>query len=583
MRFVILQVFLFCTGLAQAQQYVISTIAGGAELPTPVTAVNASIGDPPRVAVDAAGNLYFGSMHSVFKVDQTGNITRIAGNGQSGYAGDGGAATAAQLEYPDGIAIDAAGNIYVADMTAQAVRIIAPNGSISTYAGQGTAGYTGDGGSAILAQINAPMGLALDAAGDLYIADSGNHAVRKVSKNGSISTAAGIGSPGYSGDGGAATAAALDQPEGVAVEPSGVFYIADTFNNRVRVVASGGIIQTVAGTGISSYSGDGGAATSAALFLPTDVASASGGNLYIADYGNSRIRQVAQGKIQTVVGSNATSVIFNEAPATTIRLNGPTGLAIDNSGDIFIAEGGIGTGTGLGLGDYKIWKIDGSGVVSTAAGDGIENYSGDGGAATAAQINTPSNLVLDPVGNVYIADTANNRVRRISPDGVIVTVAGTGVAGYSGDGGPGASAMLNGPEGLAADADGNVYIADTKNNRIRKLLPSGTIIGIAGNGNASFFGDGGPANSASIHAPEALYSAGGGHIYIADTGNQRIRELLPNGTITTVAGSGVQGVAGDGGPATSAQLSLAHWRDAGRGGQYLHRRSRQQPGAPGFH
>src|SRR3984957_1367243 len=138
MRFVILQVFLFCTGLAQAQQYVISTLAGGAALPTPVSAVNASIGDPPRVAVDAAGNLYFGSMHSVFKVDLTGNITRIAGNGQSGYSGDGGAATAAQLEYPDGIAIDAAGNVYVADLMAHVVRVIAPNLTISTYAGQGT-------------------------------------------------------------------------------------------------------------------------------------------------------------------------------------------------------------------------------------------------------------------------------------------------------------------------------------------------------------------------------------------------------------------------------------------------------------
>jgi uncharacterized protein (TIGR03437 family) len=556
MRFVILQVFLFCTGFAHAQQYVISTIAGGAALPTPVSAVNASIGDPPRVAVDAVGNLYFGSMHSVFKVDPGGNITRIAGNGQSGYSGDGGVATAAQLEYPDGIAIDAAGNIYVADLTAQVVRVIAPDLTISTYAGLGTAGYSGDGGAAIQAQLNSPMGLAIDAAGNLYIADSGNHAVRKVSKSGAIGTYAGIGSPGYSGDGGAATAAGLDQPEGVAVDPSGSLYIADTFDNRVRVVAPGGIIQTVAGTGFSSYSGDGGSPTTAALFLPTDVATDSGGNLYIADYGNSRIRQVAQGKIQTVVGSNATTVIFDQAPATTIRLNGPTGLAVDTSGNIFIAEGGIGTGSGLAEGDFKIWKINGVGVVSTAAGNGIENYSGDGGAATAAQINTPSNMVLDAVGNLYIADSANNRVRRISPGGVIVTVAGNGVAGYSGDGGPATSAMLNSPEGLAADADGNVYIADTKNNRIRKLLPSGTIIGIAGNGNAAFFGDGGPANSASIHAPEALYSAGGGHIYIADTGNQRIRELLPDGTIITVAGNGSQGVAGDGGAATSAQLSL---------------------------
>jgi sugar lactone lactonase YvrE len=247
MRSFILPVVLFCIGSAlaqqQAQQSVISTIAGGAAMPTPVSAVSASIGDPPRVAVDAVGNFYFGSMHTVFKVDTTGNTTRIAGNGQSGYTGDGGAATLAQLEYPDGIAVDASGDIFVSDLTANVVRMIAPNGTISTYAGQGTQGYTGDGGVATLAQLNAPMGLALDSAGDLYIADSGNNAVRMVSKGGVITTAAGNGSAGFSGDGAAATSAALQEPEGVAVAPSGLLYIADTFNSRVRVVSLGRVWQ----------------------------------------------------------------------------------------------------------------------------------------------------------------------------------------------------------------------------------------------------------------------------------------------------------------------------------------------------
>jgi uncharacterized protein (TIGR03437 family) len=557
MRFFIFPVFLFCTGFAQAQQYVISTFAGGAAAPTPISAVNASIGDPPRVAVDGAGNFYFGGLHSVFKVDPSGNLTRVAGNGQSGYSGDGGIATAAQLEYPDGIAIDSAGNIYVADETANVVRVIAPTGTISTYAGQGTAGYTGDGGAATQAQLNAPMGLALDSAGNLYIAEYGNNTVRKVAKSGGvIVTLAGNGSPGYSGDGGGATGAALNRPEGVTVGPSGLVYIADTFNNRVRVVSLGGTIQTAAGTGISSLSGDGAAATTATFFLPTDVATDSGGNLYIADYGNGRLRKVAQGIIETVAGGESTTVIFDEAPATTVRLNGPTGLAVDGSGDIFFAEGGIGTGTGLSMGDFKVWEINNVGIASTAAGNGAESYSGDNGAATAAQLNRPANMVFDAAGNFYIADSASNRVRKVLPSGIIVTAAGNGLAGYSGDGGPATVAELNNPQGLAADADGNVYIADTGNNRIRKLLPGGTIISIAGNGNASFFGDGGPADSASIHAPQGLFNAGGGHIYIADTGNQRIRELQPDGTITTVAGSGAQGPGGDGGPATSAQLSL---------------------------
>ncbi len=376
-----------------------------------------------------------------------------------------------------------------------------------------------------------------------------------VSKSGVIATVAGNGSQGYSGDGGAATAAALNQPEGIAVDAQGFVYIADTFNNRVRAISLGGTIQTVAGNGISGFSGDGGAPASAQLFLPTDVAADAGGNLYIADFGNSRIRKVAQGKIQTIIGGNGTEIIFNEAVATSVRLNGPTGIAVDSSADVFIAEGSVGTGSGLARGDYRIWKVNGAGVVSTAAGNGVESYSGDGGAARAAQLNQPSAMTFDVAGNLYIADAANNRVRKIAPAGAISTVAGTGVAGYSGDGGPGTQAELNSPEGLTADADGNVYISDSGNNRIRKLLPNGTIITIAGNGNASFYGDGGPADQASIHDPHAIFSAGGGHIYIADTGNQRIRELLPDGAIITVAGNGSPGPAGDGGPALSAQLN----------------------------
>lgn len=556
MRFSILPLFFFLNLIVQAQQYVVSTVAGGAAPATPLAAAQASIGDPPRVAVDAAGDVYFGATHSVFRVDNSGTLTRVAGNGESGYSGDGGAAMAAQLQFPSGIAIDLAGDVYVADTAANVVRVISPAGMISTYAGQGTAGYTGDGGAAAQAQLNAPMGLALDAAGGLYIADSGNNAIRKVSKSGAISTVAGNGSQGYSGDGGAATAAALTQPEGVAIDPSGLLYIADTFNNRVRAVALSGLIQTVAGTGISSFSGENGAPAAAALFLPTDVATDSGGNLYIADFGNSRIRKVAQGKIQTVIGGNGTLTIFNEALATTILLNGPTGIAVDGSGDIYIAEGSVGDGTGLAVGDYRVWKINIGGVVSTVAGNGLESYSGDGGAATAAQLDNPAALSFDTEGNLYIADTGNHRVRKITPSGVISTAAGTGQAGFAGDGGAATQAQLSSPAGLAFDADGNVYIADAGNNRIRKLLPNGTLISIAGNGNASFYGDGGPADSASLHDPHGVYSAGGGHIYIADTGNQRIRELLPDGTIVTVAGNGGQGPGGDGGPAVAAQLNL---------------------------
>src|ERR1035441_1021204 len=284
---------LLFSGSVWAQQYVISTIAGGAPPPTPVAAPTASIGDPTRLATDAAGNVYFGSLHSVFKVDAGGTLTRVAGTARPGNSGDGGAAVTAQLNFPMGMAVDAAGNLFVADRDASVVRKIAVNGTISTVAGSGTARFTGDGGPAASAQINGPFDVAVDSAGNLYIADTGNEVVRKVSSDGTMSTVAGTGTRGYLGDGGAALSAWLDGPEGVTVDAAGTLYIADTFNGRVRRVGTDGIISTVAGVGSTGiYSGDGGPAKSAALSLPTDIAVDGAGNLYIADFGNTRIRVV---------------------------------------------------------------------------------------------------------------------------------------------------------------------------------------------------------------------------------------------------------------------------------------------------
>lgn len=544
---------LLLTSVAGAQQYVITTIAGGAAPPTPAAATQTAIGDPPRVATDGAGNIYFGGLHSVFKVDSSGTLVRIAGNGQLGYTGDGGAATAAQLNYPAGIAVDSAGNIYVADRGANVVRAISPSLIITTVAGTGTAGFQGDGGTATQARLNGPLGLTLDSAGNLYIADSGNHVIRKVSQ-GVISTVAGNAIEGFSGDGGQATAASLDTPEGVAVDRNGLIYIADTFNNRVRVVNQSGVIQTYAGSGTPVFS-DNTAPTNAGIFFPTDLALDVNNNLYIADLGDSRIRKISGGQIGTVAGGTGSLEPFVNAVATAVRLNGPTGIAIDSSNNLYFAEGSIGSGTGHALGDYRIWQINAAGVISVAAGNGVESFSGDGGPASIAQLNAPSNLALDANGNLYFSDTANNRVRKISPGGSITTVAGTAIAGFSGDSGPAVSAELNGPTGLALDQDGNLYIADTNNNRIRKVLPNGTILSIAGNGNAAFFGDGSVAQNAAIHAPQGVAIDSAGNLYIADTGNQRIRKALQNGTMTTLAGNGSAGAGGDGGLAAAAQLN----------------------------
>jgi uncharacterized protein (TIGR03437 family) len=518
--------------------------------------------------VDGSGNFYFGSAHSIFRVDSTGTMTRIAGNGRAGYSGDGGPATNAQLQYPAGMAIDSAGNLYVADRTANVVRLIS-GGNIATFAGTGLPGYSGDGGPASTAQFNGPSGLALDAAGNLYVADTYNSVIRKISHaDGTISTVAGNGPAGYNGDGIPATTASLNVPQGVAVDAAGNLYIADTDNHRIRQVAATGVISTfagtgqatysgdnVGGTGITSSSGDGGPAVKSSVVLPTDVATDSAGNVYIADYGNSKIRVVSKGVIHSIAGSSDGANPIDGETAVSVRLNGPTGVAADPAGNVYLAEGSIGSGSGMANGDFRVWKVSTAGVFTTGAGNGLASFSGDGGPAAVAQLGQPGGVAIDAAGNVFIADTANNRVRKIAANGNITTIAGTGVAGYSGDGASPASAMLNAPRGVAVDQFGDVFIADTGNNRIRKVTNTGVIYTVAGNGNAGFIGDGGLAPNASLHAPQGIAVDAAGNLFIADTMNHRVRMATLDLNIQTIAGNGHAGFGGDGSPALNAQLN----------------------------
>jgi trimeric autotransporter adhesin len=548
---------LFMCTAGWSGQYLISTVAGGAPPATPAQANKTSVGDPPRVTVDTAGNAYFGSLHCVFRVDRNGTLTRIAGTGRWGNSGDGGPAVNAQMAYPEGIAVDTAGAVYVVDREANVVRKIA-NGIISTFAGTGAAAYGGDGGPASRAQLNGPTGIALDAEGNVYVADTNNNSIRKVSPSGTISTAVGSGAEGNAGDGGPATAAALNRPQGVAAEPGGALYIADTFNSRVRKVAPDGTISTLAGTGISSFNGDGQPAASAALSLPTDVALDSSGRVYIADFGNSRIRRVADGQISTAAGSGGGEPFYEGGNAASVRLSGPTGVAIDAAGNIYIAEASLGSGSGLAAGDFRIWKVLPEGVISTLAGNGMASYSGDGGPAAAAQFHAPAALALDTAGNLYIADRLNHRVRRMAATGLISTVVGTGTAGFEVDFGPPAGAQFHSPGGVAVDAAGKVYVADSLNARVRRLEPGGNIFTFAGNGNFAYFGDAGPANRASVNQPEGVALDVAGNVYIADTLNNVIRKVTADGSISTVAGTGARGFSGDGGPAVEALLNHPH-------------------------
>src|SRR5206468_1646497 len=423
-----------------------------------------------------------------------GAITTYAGRD---FSGDGGPATAARLLAPAGVALDPAGNLYIADTADHRIRKVTPGGTISTYAGSGNFGFSGDGGPATAAELNFPRDVALDPAGNLYIADSGNSRIRKVSPGGTISTYAGSGSRGFSGDGGPAAAAQLNNPVGMALDPAGNLYIADLTNNRIRKVTSGGTISTYAGSGSFPFSGDGRPATDAQRCVPGGVAPDPAGNLYIADHDNSRIRKVTPGcTISTYAGSGSSTFSGAGGPSTAAQRSIPVGVALDPAGNLYIAD----------QGNSRIRKVTPGGTISTYAGTDTPGFSGDGGPATAAQLNVPVGVAVDPAGNLYIADSGSTRIGNVGPGGTISTYAGGGggTPGFLGDGGPATAAYLNNPVGVALDPAGNLYIADKDNTRIRKVTSGGTISTYAGSGSRGFLGDGGPATAARFREPSGV-------------------------------------------------------------------------------
>ena len=603
-RIVLALTLCICTGMllagsrSWAADPVISTIAGG-WIGDAGPATSAGLAMPQGIAIDSAGNIYIADVRNnrIRKVDMSGVITTLAGIGTTGYSGDGGPATSAGLAMPQGVAIDASGNIYIADTGNDCIRKVDLSGIITTVAGNGTPGYSGDGLPATSASLNSPQGLALDAFGNIYIADTSNSRIRKVDTSGMIITVAGNGTRAYSGDGGPAVSASLNGPSGVSVDATGNIYIADTSNNRIRMIDTSGMISTVAGNGTRAYSGEGGPAVSASLNLPQGVFADTSGNLYIADTGNDRVRLVVAGMIVTVAGNGTNAYSGDGGPAVSASLRSPQSVFVVASGNIYIvdalsccvrkvdASGVIATVAGGGSGDggpatsanlgstrglaldvfgntyiaegftSSIRKVDASGVISTLAGNGTTGFSGDGGPATSASLNGPWGIAVDSARGIYIADTNNNRIRKVDAAGVISTIAGNGIAGYAGDGGPAVSASLRTPQGVAVDADGNLYIADASNYRIRKVDPSGIITTVAGNGTTAFSGDGGPAVSASLFAPRGVAVDRSGNIFIVDAGHYRIRKVDTAGIITTIAGNGTPGYSGDGGPAVSASLN----------------------------
>jgi hypothetical protein len=334
---------------------------------------------------------------------------------------------------------------------------------ITTVAGNGSAGFSGDGGPATVAQLDDPYGVAVDHVGNVYIAENNNNRIRKVSVSGTITTIAGTGLAGYSGDGGAATAARLDHPYAVAIDSSGDIFIADAFNHCVRKINTSGLITTVAGTGTAGYSGDGGPATAAQLRVPFGLVVDSSDNIYIADSHNNCVRKVdVYGTIITIAGTGSLGFSGDGGAATAAQLHNPVGIAIDGRGNVYFAENN----------NHRVRKVSSSGIINTIAGTGAGGFNSDGGDATATQLYYPWAVAVDSRGNVYISDVNNQRIRRIDSLGIIYTIVGTGLAGYSGDGGAASAAQINYPADLAFDHNGNFYFADHINNRIRKVTYS---------------------------------------------------------------------------------------------------------------
>ena len=505
----------------------IDTFAGLPELGDNGPAIESRLVHPRGVAVDGAGNVYIAdqSNRRIRKVDSSGVITTIAGTGERGFGGDGGPAVEAQLRSPTGVAVDGAGNVYIADQSNRRIRKVDSSGVITTIAGTGERGVGGDDGPAVEAQLRAPTGVAVDSAGNVYIADQSNPRIRKVDSSGIITTIAGTGEFGFSGDGGPAVEAQLIAPYGVAVDSAGNVYIADRSNPRIRKVDSLGVITTIAGTGERGIGGDGGPAIEAQL-MPSNGAAVDGaGNVYIADRSNPRIRKVNSSGVITTIAGNG--VVGDSGPAVEAQLGSPRGVAVDSAGNVYIAD----------LSNYRIRKVDSLGVITTIAGTGVQEFGGDGGPAVEAQLRSPYGVAVDGAGNVYIADQSNHRIRKVDSSGIITTIAGTGAGQrFSGDGGPATAARLASPRGVAVDGAGNVYIADSNNQRIRKVDSSGIITTIAGTEEQGFGGDGGPAVEAQLGSPRGVAVDGAGNVYIADQSNHRIRKLTPpmTGPVATV-------------------------------------------------
>ena len=491
------------------------------------------------IAADGAGNVYVldGQSSLVRVVRPSGQVEMFAGTGTSGFSGDGGPALLATLDWPSAIATDNAGNVYISDTNNGRIRrVSASTGIITTIAGTGNTAYNGEGLPALQTNVAAPGALIIRADGSLLFSDRGLYRVRRLS-GGVVTTLAGNGVYAFSGDGGPATAAGIKSADGIALDAAGNLYIGDVGSRRLRrVAAATGIISTVAGNGTYDLCGDGGPASLACLDAPRSLVFDAAGNLTFADMYNGRVRRIAggDGVISTVAG------IDQDTPYA-----GDGGLGLDTSlGGQLWAIGQDPAGNIYAVVNYsprRIYRIDAqTNVVTVFAGTGAFGFSGDGGPATSARFQTPVGIVFDAAGNAYISDNQTNRIRKVAAGtGIITTFAGTGsTSGALGDGGPATSASLYGPSIMLFDAQGNLVVDDQYHCRIRKIdMVTGIISTLAGNGNCTASGNAIPAVGAAIGQPISMAYSPAGELYFATYFT--IRRISTAGIVTTVVGDGL--------------------------------------------
>jgi sugar lactone lactonase YvrE len=600
-------------GAVTLTQYWLTTLAGSTQGSADGQGTSAQFYFPSGVAVDANGNVYVAdeANNKIRKITPAGTVTTLAGSGTNGD--NDGPGTSAEFYNPSGVAVDANGNVYVADTWNSKIRKITPDGNVTTFAGSGILGHVD--GPVSSAQFNFPSGVAIDTNGDIYVADSGNHKIRKITSNGTVNTLAGSGTQGYID--GSASSAQFSYPTGVAVDINGNVYVADYYNSTIRVIASNGTVTSLAGNGTAgSIDGQG---PSAQFALPSEVTVDLNGNVYVADSGNNKIRMIApNGNVTTFAGSDTRGYI--DGSASSAQFSAPYGVALDVNGNLYIADknnhkiriinkvnysispnlpNGLSfdTATGIISGiptaispsiTYTITSGNASGTSSTTvtfsttyelpntsyptavsdycvtnpisiaptetAGNPVSielvstlagSTSGDlDGPGASAQFANPYGTAVDASGNVYVADYNNHKIRKITPDGTVSTLAGS----TSGDlDGPGTSAQFKTPYGIAVDASGIVYVTDS-NQKIKKIATDGTVTTLAGNGTAGFTD--GPGSSAQFNAPIGVAVDASSNVYVADYNNHKIRKIATDGTVTTLAGSGVAGsVDGIGGSA----------------------------------